>query len=258
MYCYKCGAELPHESVACYRCGTLTAANLSSAEPKSSNPVNIIVEKESRPFVSGAGILGVFLFVVVIVIAGVAYFHYQKKHEILGVSITDDGISVRSDGIPSSSTQSPSTPRSIDFPTSEEIPQTLPQQQTIATGEQCTVSKDDGSDVLLRRDCDRGDCMNDATLIAGTVPSGTAVDSTGGAVAGGRTYNWSSIQYNGGTYWVSSKQLHCTTTTTTVPPFDSAGKPLRAICINGDPSYWQGDAAFTCLVKGGVRTWIRK
>jgi hypothetical protein len=39
------------------------------------------------------------------------------------------------------------------------------------------------------------------------------------------------------------------------PPFDKKGKPLRAICKDGTPSYYQGSRKFTCLTKGGVRIW---
>jgi len=35
------------------------------------------------------------------------------------------------------------------------------------------------------------------------------------------------------------------------------GKPLRAVCNNGEASYWQGDRFATCLLKGGVREWKR-
>jgi hypothetical protein len=34
------------------------------------------------------------------------------------------------------------------------------------------------------------------------------------------------------------------------------GKRIRAICRDGGPSYWQGDASFTCAVRGGVHQWF--
>jgi hypothetical protein len=40
------------------------------------------------------------------------------------------------------------------------------------------------------------------------------------------------------------------------PLVDRNGKPLRAICNNGEPSYWEYDRALTCLQKGGVREWF--
>ncbi len=39
------------------------------------------------------------------------------------------------------------------------------------------------------------------------------------------------------------------------PPYDSYGRPLRAICNNGTYSYWQGEEELTCLIAGGVRVW---
>jgi hypothetical protein len=39
------------------------------------------------------------------------------------------------------------------------------------------------------------------------------------------------------------------------PAFDKKGKPLRAICKDGTPSYYQGSRSLTCLTKGGVRVW---
>lgn len=37
--------------------------------------------------------------------------------------------------------------------------------------------------------------------------------------------------------------------------FDQNGQRLRAICRNGQASYWQADRWATCLLKGGVAHW---
>lgn len=39
------------------------------------------------------------------------------------------------------------------------------------------------------------------------------------------------------------------------PPFDEKGTPLRAVCKNGNPSYWQYDKWATCGMNGGVHEW---
>ncbi|MBX3299770.1 MAG: hypothetical protein KF736_09945 [Acidobacteria bacterium] len=37
--------------------------------------------------------------------------------------------------------------------------------------------------------------------------------------------------------------------------FNTKGNRLRAVCKNGEPSYWQYDAWATCGLKGGVAWW---
>lgn len=41
----------------------------------------------------------------------------------------------------------------------------------------------------------------------------------------------------------------------TIREYDDKGRQLRAICNNGEPSYWQYDKFGTCGMNGGVKRW---
>jgi len=72
------------------------------------------------------------------------------------------------------------------------------------------------------------------------------------------TYDLSACTGHGGVgrWLVNRPAVNRPSAVVRFPLIDGNGKQLRAICKDGSPSYWQGDRAFTCLMKGGVIRWF--
>lgn len=104
------------------------------------------------------------------------------------------------------------TPEPTPTPTpTPELPVVLPKEPGFFTSKRCRYNNK-GQPILVRKDCDVRDCLNDPKTVVGVMPDGgvaiTADERK--AVPAGRTYSWLPIETaEQGVLWVASTKVAC-------------------------------------------------
>lgn len=161
------------------------------------------------------GVLVVTALVIGLAVGGVALQLYNSSLTAApSVTPSLDPASTNANmPTPASPTPTP-TPRSTPSPVAAVVP--TPSPIVTPTPEQkaeCVLvnDKSDKSVVRVRADCDKRDCDNDASTIAGEYPDNTPVRVYKGISTQGARFTWVkvSIISSGRTVWVASTKVKC-------------------------------------------------
>ena len=252
--------------IYCLHCGVLlddleTVVRKKTAKGADSQPIISVPKPQSTAFVLLKGLTATAVFltsIFAVIVALVIYGSWGSSSEER--TPPKNTASNKVENTPTSSepiskpSRSPETKNTID--------RNLEGDGT----ETAFAANPGGGRVNLRRDCDSKDCSTDPTTLYTEVEPGTPLVMRN-QIAKSRGYMWQSVRYQGKVLWISSTKLNYGSNpppsgrppANIQPPvikeYDKQGRQLRAICNNGEPSYWQHDKFATCGMNGGVSRW---
>jgi hypothetical protein len=217
--CNRCYAAIPDDMVFCLNCGNRLRDEEQETVIRDAPKFAIVDDDiESSPWPSGRAML---LFAALLLISGIGFYVLVRGTGVFpflgGTTATNSNVNI-AQSFPSS------TP--VSTPTAAPAtPTPAPTRKRTPKPTPTPIDIDE-----MRAEYDGRESAN-ANAMA------TASNYSRGNVA--------NVPANiAGSYYVP-------------PPYDANGKPLRAICRDGGPSYWQYDRWATCLTRGGVKRWIR-
>ena len=215
MYCSQCASELTRDDVYCPNCAKPVASFAVDGTPI---PQVVPLDAEQLTIVRPAsptrnsnrsfwlGTLAGALAMLVVVLAGFLFSAMMNGSQTVVQTNTDLPTAANS---PAPPTPSP-TPEPTPSPTPE-LPVVLPKDPGFFDSKRCRYSNK-GQAILVRKDCDVRDCLNDPKTVVGVMPDGgVALISDGRKeVPAGRTYTWLPIETaNEGVLWVASNKVIC-------------------------------------------------
>jgi hypothetical protein len=115
--------------------------------------------------------------------------------------------------VPNAATSpSPPTPTPEPTPTpTPDLPVILPKDPGFFDSKRCRYSNK-GQPILVRKDCDVRDCLNDPKTVVGVMPDGgvALVSDERKQVPAGRSYSWMPVETaEQGVLWVASNKIVC-------------------------------------------------
>jgi hypothetical protein len=214
MYCSQCAPELTRDDVYCPSCAKPVASfaidgtPVPQVEPLDREQVTIVragpADRSNRSFwlgvASGAmAMLGIGL--ITILVSGMLTTSRQTAQTNTAIQ-----NAMNSTPLP---TPTP-TPEPTPTPTPE-LPVVLPKDPGFFDSKRCSYSNK-GQPILVRKDCDVRDCLNDPKTIIGVMPDGgvAIVTDDRRQVPAGRTYSWVPVETEEqGVLWVASNKIVC-------------------------------------------------
>ena len=215
MYCSQCATELSRDDVYCPSCAKPVASFAVEGTPV---PQVVPLDPEEVTLVRRApstqstnrsfwlGMLAGALAMLVVVLAGFLFSAMMNRSRTT-VQTNTDVPSAPNSSVPF--TPSP-TPEPTPTPTPE-LPVVLPKEPGFFDSKRCRYSNK-GQAILVRKDCDVRDCLNDPKTVVGVMPDGgvTVISDERKEVPAGRTYTWLPIETaEQGVLWVASNKVIC-------------------------------------------------
>jgi hypothetical protein len=214
MYCSQCATELSRDDVYCPNCSKPVASfavegtPIPQVVPLDAEQVTIVrptsSSRSNRSFWLGTltGATGM----LVVVLFGFLLSAVMNRQRTVVQTNADVPAAAN---IPFSPTPTP-TPEPTPTPTAE-LPVVLPKDPGFFDSKRCRYSNK-GQAILVRKDCDVRDCLNDPKTVVGVMPDGgvAIISDERKEVPAGRSYTWLPIETaDEGVLWVASNKVAC-------------------------------------------------
>ena len=215
MFCSQCATQLSPDDVYCPSCSKPVASfavegtPIPQVEPLDPEQVTIVrpaavsTERSLKPYVIGALFGAAFVSVFwLLLFIGTRYANTNDQARLNAANAMNEAPQ---------STPTP-TPEPTPTPTpTPELPIVLPKKPGFFTSKSCRYSNK-GQPIMVRKDCDVRDCLNDAKTIVGVMPDGgvAIISDSRNKVPAGRTYAWWPVETEDeGVLWVASNKIAC-------------------------------------------------
>jgi hypothetical protein len=214
MYCSQCATELSRDDVYCPSCSKPVASFAVEGTPIPQvvplDPEQVtIVRPASTSYSNRSFWLGAFagaLGMLVVVLAGFLVSAMMSRSRTTVQTNTDFSAAPNT---PVPPTPTP-TPEPTPTPTPE-LPIVLPKDPGFFDSKRCRYTNK-GQAILVRKDCDVRDCLNDPKTVVGVMPDGgvAILSDERKEVPAGRTYSWLPVETaDEGVLWVASNKVIC-------------------------------------------------
>ena len=211
MYCSQCATELTRDDVYCPSCAKPVASfavdgtPVPQVEPLDREQVTIVRADASRrgpnPYLVGA-----------VVGAGFVSIFWLFLFVGTRSANTDEQARLNAANAMTATPMATPTPTPEPTPTpTPELPIVLPKDAGFFDSKRCRYSNK-GQPILVRKDCDVRDCLNDPKTVIGVMPDGgvAIVADDRRHVPAGRTYSWVPVETEErGVLWVASNKIVC-------------------------------------------------
>ena len=216
MYCSQCATELSPDDVYCPACSkpvasfTIDIAQVPQVEPLDPEQVTIVrpvaAQRMNKPFWLGV-LVGATAMLSVVLLAVVASALLTSSRNTAQANTNGANATTATPQPTPTPTPEP-TPTPTPTP---ELPIVLPKEPGFFTSKRCRYSNK-GQPILVRKDCDVRDCLNDPKTVVGVMPDGGVAILTDDRkeVPAGRKYSWLPIETaEQGVLWVASTKVVC-------------------------------------------------